>query len=325
MRNITYRQAINEALKEEMTRDPRVVLLGEDVGPYGGNFKVTDGLWAEFGDERVMDTPISENGICGVGLGLAVNGFRPVIEVMFSDFTANAMDQLVNQVAKLRYMSGGQLEVPMVVRTTIGGGRSSAAQHSQSLHAWFWHVPGFRVVLPSSPYDAKGLLKAAIRSNDPVMFFEHKMEYNFAGPVPEEDYVIELGKADVKREGRDVTVICTSFLVQKALAAAEKLAPQGIDIEVVDPRSLNPLDRETLEASVRKTGRVVIADEGHITCGAGAELAAILGHSCFDYLDSPIERVGTKDVPIPFSPPMEQFVVPGEESIIKAVMRTLGK
>ncbi|MGE5509362.1 MAG: alpha-ketoacid dehydrogenase subunit beta [Chitinophagales bacterium] len=325
MRELTLKAAINEALKEELARDPRVVMLGEDVGPYGGNFKVTEGLWAQFGEDRVLDTPISENGIVGVGLGLAITGMRPVVEVMFSDFTANAMDQLVNQTAKMRYMSGGQVSVPMVVRTTIGGGRSSAAQHSQSLHAWFWHVPGFRVVLPSSPYEAKGLLKTAIRSEDPVMFFEHKMQYNFKGPVPEEEYLISFGQANVCRQGKDVTVIATSFLVQKALTAAEKLQADGIDVEVVDPRTLNPLDLETLAASVRKTNRLVIADEGHRTCGIGAELAALLQHECFDYLDAPIERVATKDTPIPFSPPMEQFVVPGEAEIISAVRRTLGR
>lgn len=325
MRNLLMKQAINEALREELARDPNVIILGEDVGPHGGNFKVTEGLWAEFGEERVLDTPISENGIIGVALGLAVTGMRPVAELMFSDFAANAMDQLVNQAAKIRYMSGGQVTAPMVVRTTIGGGRSSAAQHSQSLHAWFMHVPGFRVVLPSSPYEAKGLLKTAIRSDDPVMFFEHKMEYNFSGPVPEEEYLIPFGQANVCREGSTVTVIATSYLVQHALAAAEKLAREGIELEVVDPRTLNPLDFETLAASVRKTGRVVVADEGHLTAGIGAELAALLQHECFDYLDAPIERVGTRDVPIPFSPPMEQFVVPKESDIIQAVRRTLGR
>lgn len=325
MRNLMLKQAINEALREEMARDPNVVVLGEDVGPYGGNFKVTEGLWAEFGEDRVLDTPISENGLAGVGLGLAITGMRPVVEIMFSDFTANAMDQLVNQIAKIRYMSGGQVKAPLVVRTTIGGGRSSAAQHSQSLHAWFWHVPGLRVVLPSSPYEAKGLLKTAIRSDDPVMFFEHKMQYNTQGPVPEEEYLIPFGQANVVRPGRDVTVIATSFLVQKALAAAEKLAGEGIETEVVDPRTLNPLDLDTLAASVRKTGRAVIADEGHVTCGIGAELVARLQAACFDYLDAPLERVGTQDVPIPFSPPLEQFVVPGEAAITTAVYRTLGR
>ncbi|MGE5623638.1 MAG: alpha-ketoacid dehydrogenase subunit beta [Methanocella sp.] len=324
MRNLLLKQAINEALREEMARDSSVVVLGEDVGPYGGNFKVTEGLWAEFGDDRVLDTPISENGIAGVGLGLAITGMRPVVEIMFSDFTADAMDQLVNQVAKIRYMSGGQVKAPLVVRTTIGGGRSSAAQHSQSLHAWFMHVPGLRVVLPSSPYEAKGLLKTAIRSDDPVMFFEHKMQYNSPGPVPEEEYLIPFGRANVVREGRDVTVIATSFLVQKALNVAGHLAEQGIEVEVVDPRTLNPLDLETLAASVRKTNRAVVADEGHLTCGIGAELVALLQHECFDYLDAPLERVATRDVPIPFSPPMEQFVVPGEADVEAAIRRTLG-
>jgi pyruvate/2-oxoglutarate/acetoin dehydrogenase E1 component len=325
MRNLMLKQAINEALREELARDPRVVILGEDVGLYGGNFKVTEGLCAEFGEDRVLDTPISENGIVGVGLGLAVTGMRPVVELMFSDFTANAMDQLVNQTAKIRYMSGGQVTAPLVIRTTIGAGRSSAAQHSQSLQAWFMHVPGFRLVLPSSPYEAKGLLKTAIRSDDPVLFFEHKMQYNAPGPVPEEEYLIPFGQAQICREGSDVTVIATSFLVQKALTAAGKLAAEGISVEVVDPRTLNPLDLETLAASVRKTNRVVVADEGHLTGGVGAELAALLQKECFDYLDAPIERVGTKDVPIPFSPPMEQFVVPNEGSIISAVRRTLGR
>jgi pyruvate/2-oxoglutarate/acetoin dehydrogenase E1 component len=308
-----------------MIRDPRVLILGEDVGPHGGNFKVTEGLWAEFGDDRVKDTPISENGIVGVGLGLAMTGMRPVVELMFSDFAANAMDQLINQMAKIRYMSGGQVKAPMVVRTTIGGGRSSAAQHSQSLQAWFMHIPGFRIAIPSSPEDAKGLLKTAIRSDDAVIFLEHKMEYNFEGPVPEEEYLTPFGVADVKRQGKDVTVIATSLLVQKALKAAETLAQEGIDVEIVDPRTLNPLDKETMYKSVRKTNRVVIADEGHLTCGVGAEFATLVAHDCFDYLDAPIERVGTKDVPIPFSPPMEQFVVPNEQDIINAVRRTLGR
>lgn len=325
MRNLSYRHAVKEALREEMIRDPRVLILGEDVGPHGGNFKVTEGLWAEFGEDRVKDTPISENGIVGVGLGLAMTGMRPVVELMFSDFTANAMDQLINQMAKIRYMSGGQVKAPMVVRTTIGGGRSSAAQHSQSLQAWFMHIPGFRIAIPSSPEDAKGLLKTAIRSDDPVIFLEHKMEYNFEGPVPEEEYLTPFGVADVKRQGKDVTVIATSLLVQKALKAAETLAQEGIDVEIVDPRTLNPLDKETMYKSVRKTNRVVIADEGHLTCGVGAEFATLVAHDCFDYLDAPIERVGTKDVPIPFSPPMEQFVVPNEQDIINAVRRTLGR
>jgi pyruvate/2-oxoglutarate/acetoin dehydrogenase E1 component len=323
MRTLTYRQAVNEALREEFSRDRDVVLLGEDIGPYGGNFKVTEGLWDEFGDDRVLDTPISENGICGVGLGLAVTGMKPVVEVMFSDFAANAMDQLANQIAKIRYMSGGQVKADMVIRTVIGGGRSSAAQHSQSLHAWFMHIPGFKIAIPSTPYDVKGMLKTAIRSSDPVMFFEHKMGYGVRGEVPEDEYTIEFGKADVKRVGGDATVVVTSLLVHKALAAAEELAKEGIDVEIVDPRSLCPLDMDTISRSAKKTGRVVIADEGHLTCGIGAELAARIAYDCFDYLDAPIERVGTLDVPIPFSPPMEEYVVPCEADIIHAVKKVL--
>lgn len=321
MRTITCRQAVNEALREELARDPMVVMIGEDIGPYGGNFKVTEGLWREFGDARVLDTPISENGICGVGLGLAITGMRPIVEVMFSDFTANAMDQLVNQAAKARYMSGGQVSTSMVVRTVIGGGRSSAAQHSQSLHAWFMHVPGFKVAIPSTPYDLKGLLKTAVRMDDPVMFFEHKMAYNLQGEVPDGEWLIEFGKADVKRAGTDVTVVATSLMVMRALAAAERLEQEGISVEVVDPRTLVPLDIGTIAASVKKTGRVVIADEGHVTCGVGAEIAAQIAYDCFDYLDAPIERVGTLDVPIPFSPPMENYVVPSEDDIVYAVKK----
>ncbi len=321
MRTITCRQAVNEALREELARDPMVVMIGEDIGPYGGNFKVTEGLWREFGDARVLDTPISENGICGVGLGLAITGMRPIVEVMFSDFTANAMDQLVNQAAKARYMSGGQVSTSMVVRTVIGGGRSSAAQHSQSLHAWFMHVPGFKVAIPSTPYDLKGLLKTAVRMDDPVMFFEHKMGYNLQGEVPDGEWLIEFGKADVKRAGTDVTVVATSLMVMRALAAAERLEQEGISVEVVDPRTLVPLDIGTIAASVKKTGRVVIADEGHVTCGVGAEIAAQIAYDCFDYLDAPIERVGTLDVPIPFSPPMENYVVPSEDDIVYAVKK----
>lgn len=321
VRTITCRQAVNEALREELARDSRVVMIGEDIGPYGGNFKVTEGLWREFGDARVLDTPISENGICGVGLGLAITGMRPIVEVMFSDFTANAMDQLVNQAAKIRYMSGGQVTPTMVVRTVIGGGRSSAAQHSQSLHAWFMHVPGFKIAIPSTPYDLKGLLKAAVRMDDPVMFFEHKMAYNMQGEVPDGEWLIDFGKADVKRAGDDVTVVATSLMVYRALAAAEKLESEGISVEVVDPRTLIPLDMDTIAASVRKTGRVVIVDEGHVTCGVGAEIAARIAYDCFDYLDAPIERVGTLDVPIPFSPPMENYVVPSEDDIVFAVKK----
>ena len=320
MREISYRDALREALREEMIRDPTVFLIGEDIGRYwGGAFKVTKGLAEEFGDERVRDTPISENAIIGVAVGAAITGMRPVAEIMFGDLTALAMDQIANQAAKIRYMFGGQAKVPLVIRTPFGGGVNIAAHHSQSLEAWFMHVPGLQVVVASTPYDAKGLLKTAIRNDNPVVFCEHKLLYPLTGPVPEEEYTIPFGVADVKREGTDVTVVATLYMVHKALAAAEILAKEGISVEVVDPRTLVPLDKETITESVRKTGRVVIVTEDCKTAGVSAELAALIAEEALDYLDAPVKRVTTFDVPIPFSPPLENFVIPDEKRIIKAI------
>ncbi|RLI18636.1 alpha-ketoacid dehydrogenase subunit beta [Candidatus Bathyarchaeota archaeon] len=320
MRKIAYREALKEALREEMRRDSRVFLLGEDIGRYwGGAFKVTKGLAEEFGDERVRDTPISESAIIGAAVGAAITGMRPVAEIMFGDLTALAMDQIANQAAKIRYMFGGQAKCPIVVRTPFGAGVNIAAHHSQSLEAWFMHVPGLYVAAPSTPYDAKGLLKTAIRSDNPVVFCEHKLLYPLEGEVPEEEYTIPFGVADVKREGKDVTVVATLFMVHKALNAAEKLEEEGISVEVVDPRTLTPLDKQAIIKSVKKTGRIVIVTEDCRTAGVSAEIAAVVAEEAIDYLDAPIKRVAEPDTPIPFSPPLEQYVIPDEKAIIKAV------
>lgn len=320
MRKIAYREALKEALREEMRRDSRVFLLGEDIGRYwGGAFKVTKGLAEEFGDERVRDTPISESAIIGAAVGAAITGMRPVAEIMFGDLTALAMDQIANQAAKIRYMFGGQAKCPIVVRTPFGAGVNIAAHHSQSLEAWFMHVPGLYVAVPSTPYDAKGLLKTAIRSDNPVVFCEHKLLYPLEGEVPEEEYTIPFGVADVKREGKDVTVVATLFMVHKALNAAEELAEEGISVEVVDPRTLTPLDKQAIIKSVKKTGRIVIVTEDCKTAGVSAEIAAVVAEEAIDYLDAPIKRVAEPDTPIPFSPPLEQYVIPDEKAIIKAV------
>lgn len=320
MRKIAYREALQEALREEMLRDPTVFLIGEDIGRYwGGAFKVTKGLAEEFGDERVRDTPISESAIIGVSVGAAITGMRPVAEIMFGDLTALAMDQIANQAAKIRYMFGGQAKVPLVIRTPFGGGANIAAHHSQSLEAWFMHVSGLYVAVPSTPYDAKGLLKSAIRNDNPVIFCEHKLLYPIEGPVPEEDYTVPFGRADIKREGNDVTIFATMYMVHKALAAAEELEKQGISAEVVDPRTLVPLDKKAIVDSVRKTGRIVIVTEDCRTAGVSAEIAAIVAEEALDYLDAPIKRVTTPNVPIPFSPTLEQFVIPNERRIVEAV------
>jgi pyruvate dehydrogenase E1 component beta subunit len=320
VRKVTYREALREALKEEMRRDVRVFLLGEDIGRcWGGAFKVTDGLAEEFGDERVRDTPISESAIVGTAVGAAITGMRPVAEIMFGDLTALAMDQIANQAAKIRYMFGGQASCPLVLRTPFGAGVNIASHHSQSLEAWFMHVPGLQVVMPSTPYDAKGLLKTAIRGDNPVFFCEHKLLYPLEGEVPEEEYAIPLGQADIKKEGSDVTVIATLYMVHKALAAAEKLEREGLNVEVVDPRTLTPLDKKRIINSVKKTGRVVVVCEDCKTAGVSAEIAAVMAEEAIDYLDSPIKRVTAPDTPIPFSPPLEQSVIPNENSIIDAV------
>jgi len=320
MRRITYRDALREALREEMLRDGTVFVLGEDVGRYWeGAFRVTKGLAVEFGDERVRDTPISESAIIGVAAGAAITGMRPIAEIMFGDLSALAMDQIANQVAKMRYMFGGQAKVPVVIRTPFGAGVNIASHHSQSLEAWFMHVPGLRIAMPSTPYDAKGLLKTAIRGDDPVMFFEHKLLYPIEGEVPQEEYTIPFGVADIKRDGKDVTIIATLYMVHKALSAAEMLSREGIDVEVVDPRTLVPLDKQAIVDSVKKTGRIAIVTEDCKTAGASAEIAAVVAEEALDYLDAPIKRMAEPDTPIPFSPPLEQFVIPNEKSIVKAV------
>jgi len=320
LRKIAYREALREALREEMLRDKRVFLLGEDIGRYwGGAFKVTKGLAEEFGDERVRDTPISESAIVGVAIGAAITGMRPVAEIMFGDLTTLAMDQIANQAAKLRYMFGGQTSVPLVIRTPFGGGVNIAAHHSQCLEAWFMHVPGLYVAVPSTPYDAKGLLKTAIRGENPVIFCEHKLLYPVEGEVPEEDYTVPFGTAAVRREGTDVTIVATLYMVHKALEAAEKLENEGVSVEVVDPRTLVPLDKEAIIRSVKKTGRLVVVSEDCKTAGVTAEISAVVAEEALDYLDAPIKRVAAADTPIPFSPPLENFVIPDENRIIKAV------
>ncbi|MEM3699898.1 MAG: alpha-ketoacid dehydrogenase subunit beta [Candidatus Bathyarchaeia archaeon] len=320
MRKISYREALREALREEMRRDSTVFLLGEDIGRYwGGAFKVTEGLAEEFGEERVRDTPISESAIIGVGVGAAITGMRPVAEIMFGDLTALAMDQIANQAAKIRYMFGGQMKCPLVIRTPFGAGVNIAAHHSQSLEAWFMHVPGLYVAVPSIPYDAKGLLKSAIRGDNPVMFCEHKLLYPIEGEVPEEEYTVPFGVADIKREGEDATIVATLYMVHKALNAAETLEKEGISVEVVDPRTLTPLDKQKIISSVKKTGRIVIVSEDCKTAGVSAEIAAIIAEEAIDYLDAPIKRIAEPDTPIPFSPPLEHYVIPDEKAIIKAV------
>jgi len=307
-----------------MRRDSTVFLLGEDIGrDWGGAFKVTDGLAQEFGDERVRDTPISESAIIGTAVGAAITGMRPIAEIMFGDLTALAMDQIANQAAKIRYMFGGQAKCPLVIRTPFGAGVNIASHHSQSLEAWFMHVPGLHVAAPSTPYDAKGLLKTAIRGSNPVFFCEHKLLYPIQGEIPEEDYTVPLGVADVKREGDDVTIVATLYMVHKALKAAQELEKEGVNAEVVDPRTLTPLDRQTIIRSVKKTGRLVIVSEDCRCAGVSAEIAAMTAEDALDYLDAPIRRVAEPDTPIPFSPTLEQFVIPSEKSIMKAVKEVL--
>lgn len=323
-RTITFAQAINEALAEEMRRDPRVFIIGEDVAEAGTPFKVLSGLVEEFGTERVVDSPISEAGVTGIAVGAAMTGMRPVVDIMFGDFLTLAMDQIVNQAAKAHYMSGGKLKVPMVIRTTLGAGRRSAAQHSQSLHAWLSHVPGLKVVLPSTPYDAKGLLKSAIRDDNPVAFFEDKMMYRLEGPVPSEEYILPLGVADVKREGRDITLVATSSMVHVALGAAELLAEIGIEAEVVDPRTTSPLDREALIESAKKTSRAIVIDEGYERYGVTAEIASVIADGAFYYLDAPVKRMGAMDVPIPFSPALEDLTIPNEQRVFELAKTLCG-
>jgi pyruvate/2-oxoglutarate/acetoin dehydrogenase E1 component len=322
-REMSYRDALNLALREEMRRDPNVFLIGEDIARFGGPMKVTGELLSEFGEERVVDTPLAEAGFVGIAVGAALTGLRPVVEVMFNDFMLLAMDQIVNQAAKARYMFGGKARVPLVIRTHIGAGRGMAAQHSQSLEMLFVHIPGLVVIMPSTPYDAKGLLKSAIRSDNPVIFYENKLIYSTKGFVPEEEYTFPIGVADVKRPGRDITVISTSRMTLLALSAAQKLAEDGIDVEVVDPLTLKPLDMDTILRSVKKTKRVVIVNEGCRTGGFTSELAARIMDEAFDYLDAPIQRVASEDIPIPYSKRLEAEAIPQEKDIIQAVKRLL--
>jgi len=320
-RELTFADAVREAIAEEMRRDPRVVLMGEDVAEAGTAFKVLAGLVQEFGPSRVIDTPISEAGFTGLGVGAAMTGMRPVVDIMFGDFLTLVMDQLANQAAKIHYMSGGKWKVPLVVRTTLGATRRSAAQHSQSLHAWPSHIPGLKVAVPSTPRDAKGLMKAAIRDDNPVVFFEDKMQYKLKGPVPSDEYVIPLGLADIKREGSDITIVATSSMVQVALGAARMLEEIGIDAEIVDPRTTWPLDEKTIVESVKKTSRAIVMDEGYGRYGVAAELAAVVAEGAFYDLDAPVTRLGALHVPIPFSPPLEDATVPTEQSVFDTARR----
>jgi len=317
MREITYAEAVREAMTQEMERDKSVFLIGEDVGAYGGAFGVSFGMLEKFGPERVVDTPITELGIAGAATGAALIGMRPIAEIMFMDFMTLASEQLVNQAAKLRFMFGGHATVPMVLRTPAGSGTGAASHHSQSLENWFVHVPGLKVVMPSTPYDVKGLLISSIRDNNPVVFVEHKLLYKVKGPVPEEAYAIPLGRADVKRAGRDLTIVATSIMVSRSLQAAEALAKEGIEAEVVDPRTLKPLDLDALVQSVKRTGRVLIVHEAAKTGGYGGELAAELAESeAFGYLDAPIVRLAGRDMPIPYNRNLEIHTVPQVEDIV---------
>lgn len=322
-RTLRYREALNEALRDEMRRDPTVFLMGEGIAERGGSYKVTVGLLDEFGPKRVIDTPIAEASFTGAGVGAAITGMRPVVEILFIDFAMLVMDQVVNQAAKYRFMTGGRGRVPLVLRTQGGVGDGLAAQHSQSLEALFYHTPGLKLVMPSTPYDAKGLLKSAIRDDGPVVCIEHKLLYMTEGEVPEADYVVELGKADVKRQGSDVTLIAWSNMVPRSLAAAEALAADGIEVEVVDPRSLVPLDREAILASVRKTEHVVIVQEAVRRGGVASDLASMIQAEAFDYLDSPVEIVAGKNTPIPYNQQLEQACIPQEADIIAAVTRAV--
>ncbi|MCF3932926.1 alpha-ketoacid dehydrogenase subunit beta [Acuticoccus sp. M5D2P5] len=323
MRELTLSKAVNEAIAEEMRRDPSIILMGEDVAEAGTPFKVLSGLVEEFGPERILDTPISEPGFTGIAVGAAMTGMRPIVDLMFGDFLFLVMDQLCNQAAKTHYMSGGKLSVPMVLRTNMGATRRSAAQHSQSLHALVAHIPGLKVAMPSSAYEAKGLLKSAIRDADPVVIFEDKLMYQDKAPVPEEEYLLPLGKAEILREGRDISFVATSSMRQVAEAAAARLAEDGVSAEIIDPRTIVPLDEETILASVRKTGRVIVIDEGHQSFGVTAEIAARIAEKAFYHLDAPVGRMGAMDVPIPFSPALEDLTVPTPERLVERAMASL--
>jgi len=321
MKEVRYIRAITEALQEEMARDEAVLVIGEDVAYPGGSFSATRGLLEEFGERRVRDTPISESAIVGLALGAATQGLRPVAEIMFMDFLAVCMDQIVNQLAKARYMFGGQYRLPVVIRTPCGGGLNAGPQHSQCLEAWFAHVPGLKVVMPATPYDVKGLLKTAVRDDNPVLFVENKALYGLKGGIPEEEYLVPIGQADVKRPGRDVTVVATSRMVHQSLEAAQTLAREGIEAEVIDLMTITPLDKETIFKSVQKTSRLVIAHEAVKAFGIGAEISAMVCEEMIDCLDAPILRVGAPYAPVPFNP--ERLYLPNAEDVIKAVEKVL--
>ncbi|ERM20167.1 alpha-ketoacid dehydrogenase subunit beta [Brevibacillus laterosporus] len=324
MREITYLEAVREAMTQEMRVNPDVFLMGEDIGVYGGAFGVSRGMIEEFGPERIRNTPISEAAIAGAAVGAAMTGMRPIMELQFSDFITIAMDQLVNQAAKNRYMFGGKGKVPMVVRTPSGSGTGAAAQHTQSLEAWMAHIPGLKVVQPSTAYDVKGLLKAAIDDHNPVIFYEHKLLYKTLGHVPEESYSIPLGVADVKREGTDVTIVATAIMIHKALEAAAELEKEGISVEVIDPRTLVPLDTDTIIRSVKKTGKLIVVHEAVKFGGFGGEIVSMIAESeAFDYVDAPIRRLGGKSIPMPYNPVLEKAAIPQVPDIIQAVKDTV--
>lgn len=325
MRELTYREALREALREEMKRDPSVFVMGEEIAEYGGAYKVTQGLVDEFGHERVRNTPLAETSIAGAALGASLVGMRPVAEIMYIDFTFIAADQIINQIAKLRYMTGGMVKVPLVIRTQGGGGVSGGPHHSQSLEVIYAHIPGLLVVMPSNAYDAKGLLKSSIREDNPVIFIEHKKLYGEACQVPEEEYLVPLGKGEVKRQGNDVTVVTYSRCVNRVLNAAEELKNDGIELEVVDPRTLKPLDEDVILNSVKKTGKAMVVYEACRTGGFGAEIAAMIAEKAFDYLDAPVKRVAALDSPIPFNPKLENYILPNEDDIKATVLELTGK
>ena len=325
MPELSYREAVRDAMSTAMRRDDDVFIMGEDIAEMGGSMGVTQGMLAEFGPDRVRNTPISEMALVGAGIGAAMQGMRPVVEIMYEDFTTLAMEQIVSQAAKHRYMSGGQIKVPLTIRTQGGSGWSPGAQHAQQLEGWFVHVPGLKVVFPSTPEDVRGLLWSSIYEDNPIILFEHRTLYGIKGEVPDEIEPIELGKARIHREGEDVTVIATGRLVHESLKAADQAEQEGISVEVFDPRTLQPLDEDALIASVKKTNRAVVAHEAVTRMGWGAEVAAVIQEKAFDYLDAPVARVGAKFTPIPFAPVMEEWVVPHADDVLAAVKRTVGK
>jgi len=324
-RELMYREALNEALKEEMRLDKNVFIMGEGIAERGGSYKVTVGLLDEFGKKRVIDTPISENGFTGAGVGAALTGMKPVVEILFIDFSLLILDQIINQAAKFKFMSGGTARVPLVLRTQGGVGNGLAAQHSQSLESLYYHIPGLKLVMPSDPYDAKGLLKSAVRCDDPVIFLEHKLLYMNKGPVPKDEYLVPLGKAKVKKEGEDLTIVAWSGMVPKVLEAADLLSKEGIDAEVVDPRTLVPFDKETILESVRKTEHVLIVQEAVRRGGVGSDISSIIQEEAFDYLDAPIKIVGGLNIPCPFNLNLEGMVIPQVDNIVKAAKEVIYK